>query len=160
MNSILVMKIIFDYNCVTMTTSDLIENWLEQLQASGYRLTEPRRAIVELVATSDHALSPIEIYDIGRQEYPRLGLVTVYRTLERLEDLGLIQRVHSPDGCHRYLRAFEGHQHLLICTRCGRVEMFAGDDIDPLTRRVEQATGYQVEDHWLQLFGVCPRCHA
>lgn len=143
-----------------MQASHLIQNWLEQLQASGYRVTEPRRTIVELVASADHALSPIEIYDSGRHECPRLGLVTVYRTLERLEELGLVQRVHSPDGCHRYLRAFEGHQHLLICTRCGRVEMFAGDDIEPLAQRVEQSTGYQVQDHWLQFFGVCPRCSA
>lgn len=141
-----------------MQTNDLIETWLEQLHASGYRITEPRRAIVELMATTTHALSPIEVYDNGRRDYPRLGLVTVYRTLERLEDLGLVQRVHMPDGCHRYLRAVQGHQHLLSCTRCGQVEMFAGDDLNALTERVEQTTGYRVEDHWLQLFGLCPRC--
>lgn len=142
-----------------MQTHDLIETWLEQLQASGYRITEPRRAIVELMATTTHALSPIEVYDNGRRDYPRLGLVTVYRTLERLEELGLVQRVHMPDGCHRYLRASQGHQHLLLCTRCGQVEMFDGDDLNALTTRVEQTTGYRVEDHWLQLFGLCPRCN-
>jgi Fe2+ or Zn2+ uptake regulation protein len=141
-----------------MQTNDLIEAWLEQLHASGYRITEPRRAIVELMATTTHALSPIEVYDNGRRDYPRLGLVTVYRTLERLEELGLVQRVHMPDGCHRYLRAVQGHQHLLLCTRCGQVETFAGDDLNALTERVEQTTGYRVEDHWLQLFGLCPRC--
>lgn len=143
-----------------MQTHDLIETWLEQLQASGYRITEPRRAIVELMATTTHALSPIELYDSGRRDYPRLGLVTVYRTLERLEELGLVQRVHMPDGCHRYLRASQGHQHLLLCTHCGQVEMFAGDDLNALTERVEQITGYRVEDHWLQLFGLCPRCNS
>lgn len=143
-----------------MQTNDLIEAWLEQLQASGYRITEPRRAIVELMVTTTHALSPIEVYDSGRRDYPRLGLVTVYRTLERLEELGLVQRVHMPDGCHRYLRAVQGHQHLLLCTRCGQVEMFAGDDLNALTERVEQTTGYRVEDHWLQLFGLCPRCNS
>lgn len=136
----------------------VIHKWIEQLQASGYRVTSPRRTIVELLVSSTHALSPIEIYDLGRKEYPALGLVTVYRTLERLEELGLIQRVHMPDGCHRYLRATQGHQHLLLCTRCGQIEVFDGDDITTLTQRVENSTGYQIQDHWLQLFGLCPQC--
>lgn len=140
------------------TDSETTLQWIEQLQTSGYRVTAPRQTIVELLVSSTHALSPIEIYDLGRKEYPALGLVTVYRTLERLEELGLIQRVHMPDGCHRYLRAAQGHQHLLLCTQCGHVEMFAGDDLSKLTERVEQATGYHVQNHWLQLFGICPRC--
>ncbi len=154
------MKIIFNYNLSMNTPSVPIQDWLDQLQASGYRVTAPRRAIVELLAESKHALSPIDVYDLGRRDHPGLGLVTVYRTLERLEELGLVQRVHLPDGCHRYLRAAQGHQHLLLCTHCGQVEVFSGDDLHPLTERVEHATGYTIEDHWLQLFGVCPRCSA
>ena len=156
---ILDLKMIFNYIYgMTSIASPLVEEWLQRLQASGYRVTGPRRILVELMATSPRALGPIELYDLGRAQYPNLGLVTVYRTLEKLEELGLIQRVHQEDGCHRYLRATQGHQHLLVCTRCGRVAYFDGDDLSRLIARTEAETGYHIEDHWLQLYGCCPQC--
>ena len=78
------------------------ENWLTQLQENGYRLTEARRAVVETVAATDRALTPIQVFDIAREQNPALGLVTVYRTLEKLEELHLIQRVHQPEGCQAF----------------------------------------------------------
>ncbi len=140
--------------------SDRVDLWLESLQASGCRLTAPRRAIVTLLAETPHALGPIEVYDLARASYPRLGLVTVYRTMEKLEELGLLQRVHLPDGCHRYLPAAQGHQHLLLCTDCGLMRYVSGDDFKRLADNVSQKTGFEVTDHWLQLFGLCPDCSA
>lgn len=142
-----------------MNDSDsLIDQWLERLQGSGYRLTAPRRALVEVMAGSSKALGPNDLYELGRAQCPGLGLVTVYRTLEKLEELDLIERVHLPDGCHRYLRAAQGHQHMLLCTHCGQVAYFAGDELGGLFQRVAADTGYEVEEHWLQLFGQCPDC--
>jgi len=143
-----------------MNTSLEVPRWLDLLQSSGYRLTTPRRAIVELMAASPRALGPIEVFDLGRAEHPGLGLVTVYRTLEKLEELGLIERIHLPDGCHRYLRAAHGHQHFLLCTTCGLVQTFAGDNLDPLTGRVSADTGFAINEHWLQLYGTCPDCRS
>lgn len=134
------------------------ENWLACLQENGYRLTAPRRAIVEILASSTRALDPIELYDLGRRRYPRLGLVTVYRTLEKLEQLGLIQRVHQPDGCHMFLPALEGHEHLLLCTACGQVITFSGDDLSELIAATARRSGYQIHAHWLQFFGLCTDC--
>jgi len=136
----------------------IANDWLERLQASGYRLTGPRRALVELIAASSRALEPLVLYDLGRRDYPGLGLVTVYRTLEKLEELGLVQRVHQPGGCQAYLRAAQGHQHLLICTRCGRAEYFSGDDLAELTRSLAARSGFAIEGHWLQLYGRCADC--
>ena len=143
-----------------MNTNARTQIWLEALQASGYRLTAPRRAIVELLAAAPRAFGPIEVYDRARRSYPRLGLVTVYRTLEKLEDLGLLQRLHTPDGCHRYLPAAEGHQHLLLCTQCGQIRYFRGDDFNRLAGSISQETGFEVTDHWLQFYGLCPECSA
>lgn len=135
------------------------KEWLECLQENGYRLTAPRRAVVETVSNSKHVLSPITIYEMARERYPKLGLVTVYRTLEKLEELGLIQRVHRPSDCQAFVSAFTGHQHLLICQDCGRVEFFTGDDqMATLMADVGQKSGYQINDHWLQLFGLCAEC--
>ena len=134
--------------------------WLAQLQANGYRLTSPRRAVVETIASSQRVLTPLDVYEQTRRRYPRLGLVTVYRTIEKLEELDLVQRVHRPTGCQAFVAAFSGHQHLLICQSCGRVEFFSGDDdqIDHLMSQVGDESGYLVDHHWLQFFGICAGC--
>lgn len=134
--------------------------WLEQLHDHGYRLTGARRAVVETVAKSARALTPIEVYDMARKKYRALGLVTVYRTLEKLEELHLIQRVHQPMGCQAFISAGVGHQHLLLCQDCGQVAFFEGDDLDSLTKTIAKKTGYQINEHWLQLFGLCADCRA
>lgn len=134
--------------------------WLEQLHDHGYRLTGARRAVVETMAKSARALTPIEVYDLARKKYRALGLVTVYRTLEKLEELHLIQRVHQPMGCQAFVSAGVGHQHLLLCQDCGRVAFFEGDDLDALTKTISKKTGYQINEHWLQLFGLCAECRA
>ncbi|MBI3164472.1 MAG: transcriptional repressor, partial [Chloroflexi bacterium] len=62
------------------------EVWLNQLHNNGYRITKARGAVVETVEKSNRALTPVEVYDISRKKYRALGLVTVYRTLEKLEE--------------------------------------------------------------------------
>jgi len=118
------------------------------------------RGVVEGGASSPYVLNPLEVFAQARQRYPRLGLVTVYRTIEKLEEVGLLQRVHQPSGCQGFVAAFRGHQHLLICSACGRVEPFAGEleKMDGLVVEVEKSSGYRVQEHWLQLFGFCAAC--
>jgi Fur family ferric uptake transcriptional regulator len=135
-----------------------IKNWLTQLQDNGYRLTDARRAVVEIIAASHRALTPVEVYDAARDQYPALGLVTVYRTLEKLEELGLIQRVHQPQGCQAFITAGKGHQHLLLCSKCGQTILFEGDDLDQFIQSIARKTGYQINEHWLQFFGLCENC--
>jgi len=137
-----------------MTATD----WLIQLQENGYRLTEARRAVIETIQASTRALSPVEVFDVARKKYPALGLVSVYRTLEKLEELHLIQRVHQPQGCQAFISACHGHQHLLLCQNCGKVTFFEGDDLSALIQSISKKTGYQIHEHWLQLFGLCEFC--
>lgn len=136
------------------------DTWLQALHDNGYRVTAPRRAVVAVVATHGRALNPYQVFELARSRCRTLGLVTVYRTLEKLEALGLIERVHQPHGCHAYLPAKVGHQHLLLCQACGRAEYFSGDDLESLISRIAARTGYQIQEHWLQLFGLCTGCRA
>ncbi len=136
-------------------TNDL---WLNQLQENGCRITGARRAVVETVQASTRALTPVEVFDMARKKYRALGLVSVYRTLEKLEELHLIQRVHQPQGCQAFISASHGHEHLLLCQNCGRVTFFDGDDLDALIKSISKKTGYQIGEHWLQLFGLCEAC--
>jgi Fur family transcriptional regulator, ferric uptake regulator len=148
----------FNFNMDMTSFLNRSEEWLAKLQASGYRITNPLKVIVEMLAGASRALGPVEIFDLGRREYPKMGLVTVYRTLDKLEELGLITRVHQSNGCHAYLRAANGHEHILLCTRCGQVVYFVGDDLTILMNRVSQQSGFVIREHWLQLHGLCPNC--
>lgn len=134
------------------------EPWLTQLQENGYRLTEARRAVVDVIQKSTRALTPIEVFDTARKKYRALGLVSVYRTLEKLEELHIIQRVHQPQGCQAFIAANHGHEHLLLCQSCGQVTFFEGDELDNLIKNISNQTGYRIRDHWLQLFGLCKKC--
>src|SRR5258706_2457486 len=127
------------------------ELWLTQLQENGYRLTGARRAVVETVQKSRRALTPLEVYDMARKKYRALGLVSVYRTLEKLEELHIIQRVHQPQGCQAFVTASQGHEHLMLCQNCGQVTFFEGDDLEALIKSISKKSGYQIREHWLQL---------
>ena len=137
---------------------DRFDQWVSILQNNGCRITAPRRAIIRVITESHRALQPGEVYELSRAKHPHIGLVTVYRTLDQLEELGLIQRVHRDDGCHMLMPAPTGHEHYLVCTHCGRTILFEGDDLGALFAKVESQTGYRISDHWLQLFGTCPEC--
>lgn len=136
------------------------KSWFTELKANGYRLTKARIAVVEAVATTQSALNPLEVFETAKTTCPGLGLVSVYRTLETLEELGLIERVHQHDGCNAYLPHADGHQHLIICEQCGKAEYFEGDDMDAFFSRVAGEHGYTVNEHWLQLFGTCSECES
>ncbi|MBN1305091.1 MAG: transcriptional repressor [Anaerolineales bacterium] len=136
----------------------MVEKWLEQLRKNGYRLTEARQAVIQVIVKSNYALTPFQVYEAARAQYPALGLVSVYRTLEKLEELKLIRRVHQDCGCNAYLPQAEGHQHLIICQKCGLACYFEGDDLEDLFTKVGADHGYEVTGHWLQLFGTCAEC--
>jgi Fur family ferric uptake transcriptional regulator len=140
--------------------SDLTSRWIDKLQENGYRLTDPRRAVVETMANSRYVLSPMEVHQQACKLHKKLGLVTVYRTLEKLEQLQLIQRVHRPSDCQAFVASPPGHKHLLICECCGRVDYFNGDPaaMEQFIAKVGSRSGYRVKNHWLQLFGRCTAC--
>jgi Fur family ferric uptake transcriptional regulator len=140
-------------------TGEHTQELLDQIRAEGYRLTTPRRAVVNTLAQSDGWLRPETIHQKARQTAPNLGLVTVYRTLQLLTTLGIARRVHTEDGCQGYTLAEHSHGHHLICKRCQHVIEFPGtDDLQPLIKQLEETTGYIIEEHVLELAGVCPEC--
>jgi Fe2+ or Zn2+ uptake regulation protein len=141
-----------------LSAGERADTWLEYLQKEGYRLTSSRRAVVDALAGAEGSMTAADLFELGRAQHKGLGLVSVYRTLEKLEALGLIQRVHRPDGCHAYMSALEGHHHLLLCESCGRVEVFRGDDLKDFTSNLEKQSGFEIHEHWLQFFGLCNQC--
>lgn len=141
-----------------LNTASILKEWEQQLKQAGCRLTEPRRAILKVIAASDCPLTPVEIFDRAREKTPKLGLVTVYRTVEKLESLHLIDRIHNLGQCQTIFRGTNGHQHLLTCTSCGDSVYFDGLEAEAQFQDIGQAKGFQVSGHWLQLYGICGQC--
>lgn len=128
------------------------------LAERGYKLTQPRRAVLRVLAENSASLTPAQIHQRAKQFYPQTSLVTVYRTLDVLVECAAIRRIHQSDGCHAYARASEGHAHHVICENCHSVVEFDGCDLSDLLATVQRRTGFRIEGHWLELFGACPQC--
>ena len=129
------------------------------MRQGGYKLTPQRRAVLKIIAASQNHLNPAEIYDRVKHEYPRIGIVTVYRTLGILARLGLICEVHTSGNSRSYLmRRPAQHHHHLICSSCGVVVDFTECELDGLEERLSQRTGFEVEEHLLEFFGQCRDC--
>ena len=131
---------------------------LATLAEAGFSDTRARRAVVDALCEADAGATPADLLVRGRSRHARLGQVTVYRTLDILERLGLARKLHQEDGCSMYAASTRGHGHHVICRTCRRVAEFEGCSIEKVLSSVTARTGYTVEGHWLELFGVCPAC--
>ncbi len=133
---------------------------LGHLQNKGFRITGARQAVIDVLQSENGWLTPEKILAQATASCPSLGLATVYRTLELLSEEGFIRRIHFEDGCHGYARADLDHGHHLICRSCHEVIEFEGlENIDAFIRTIETKTGYTIQDHMLELVGICPQCH-
>jgi Fur family ferric uptake transcriptional regulator len=138
---------------------DILFAWESSLHQAGYRVTRPRQQVMEIIASSPTPLTPQEIYHCSLELEEPPGIASVYRTLDMLDELGLIQQIHQPGGCHGIWPALQGHKHYLICRDCGQMLVIEGDDdIAEYISRIEKQTGFQVDEHWLQFFGHCDAC--
>jgi Fur family ferric uptake transcriptional regulator len=135
-----------------------LETLNAHLSEQGYKLTRQRKAVAEVMTLANTRLTAAEVLAKAQREYPDLGLTTVYRTLEILEKLGAIRRVHLEDGCEAFAPTSIEHGHYLICAKCQTTIEFEGCDLTPLLQRVADQTGFAIEQHWLELVGRCPKC--
>lgn len=126
----------------------------QRLEAAGYRLTRPRRRLLEFIARRP-AFTPSEAL---RQLTPGLGRATIFRTLKLLSKLGIIEQVRTAPGRPTYVLCLPDHHHQLICTGCGRVVEVAGCEISPAVAAQAAQAGFLVTDHRLQILGLCTAC--
>lgn len=128
------------------------------LEAAGYRLTSPRRALARLIAgRSGHFTADDLLADSRRR---RLGVTraTVFRSLDVLADLGVVERLDLPSGQHAFVACEPTHHHHVICSSCGRSSGVADHGIEAIAAAIGRETGYRVDTHRLELFGLCPSC--
>jgi Fur family ferric uptake transcriptional regulator len=133
------------------------EDWREKLRGKGYRLTPQRELILHAVDTLGHA-TPDEVLAEVRKSSSALNVSTVYRTLEVLEELGLVRHAHLSDRAPTY-HSVRDHEHFhLVCRNCQKVISVGPDVIEPLRRRLDVDHGFSVDVGHLTVFGTCGEC--
>jgi Fur family transcriptional regulator, ferric uptake regulator len=130
------------------------------LDRAGYRLTEPRRTMAGLIADREGHFTAADIVDDARSRRMGIGRATIFRSLDLFEELGVVERLDLPSGDHAYVPCEPIHHHHVICSSCGRTEEVDDPGIEALTRSIGRRSGYRIDTHRLELFGLCPACDA
>jgi Fur family ferric uptake transcriptional regulator len=129
------------------------------LETNDLRVTAPRRAVMQLIAGRGAGhFTAADLLADARARRIDVGRATVFRTLDLLLDVALVERIELPDGEHAYVACQTSHHHHVICTGCGRSTDVGDHDLRSMTAAVERATGYAIDGHRLELFGRCPSC--
>lgn len=134
---------------------------LAAFDTAGLRTTRPRRVIAERLADyaatgSDFATE--ELWQELQSIAPQLGRATLFRAVDVLVDLGLLDRIERADGTRRYRVCDRGHHHHLICTGCGRIEEVSVCVPEAELQSAATGAGFEIERHALEIYGRCPDC--
>lgn len=131
----------------------------ELLRERGLRLTPQRQLILEAVHDLRHA-TPEQVHTAVRERAAGVNITTVYRTLELLEDLGLVTHTHLSHGSPTYHRVGE-HQHVhLVCRSCGTVTEVDPAILAPIAEQLREERGFRVDIGHTSFFGVCKECQS
>lgn len=141
------------------------EQFKSLLKQHGLKVTTQRVAILEVLnSRPGKHLTAEEIYDYVKKKYPEIGIATVYRTIQMLSELNLIDKLNLDDGYVRYEINKKDkeeschHHHHLICLDCGNIYAFQDDLLETLEERIKMTMGFDVVDHEVKLYGHCKKC--
>jgi Fur family ferric uptake transcriptional regulator len=128
------------------------------LKGMGYRLTPQRMMVVEALHDADKHVSAEEIYAKVKAKYPYANISTVYRTLELLKELGLVNEIALGDGRVRFHPAEKGHHHHLVCQKCGRIIDLPELALTPLEGALSDMYQFKADLKHMAVFGLCSKC--
>lgn len=141
------------------------EDFKRMLKEKGFKLTTQRRTVLDVLQNNEgNHLTAEEIYEIVREKCPEIGLATVYRTIQLLHELKLIDKLNLDDGFIRYeIGKFSNdnhhhHHHHLICENCGKVIEVEDDLMESIEEGFEEKYGFTVTDHKVKFYGICKDC--
>lgn len=130
---------------------------LKQLfNKAGQRYTSQREVIWNVFTAHPTGLTIAQATNILAQQ--KISQTTVYRTVNIMSDLGCLRWVHTPAGEHKYLVASPGHSHMLVCRQCARAVECSDCDLAILEQLLARKTGFVIEGHYLEFYGLCPDC--
>lgn len=142
----------------TVGPAHLPEAALTAMDRGGFRLTGPRRAVATIIGRRTGPFTAAEIEHAAKSQPPPVGRATIFRTIDVLLELGVIERLDLPSGEHAYVACEPAHHHHVVCSRCGRTADVDDAGLAAVTKEIARRTGFRIDTHRLELFGVCPSC--
>ena len=127
---------------------------LAVLEDRGYRVTEPRRSVVELLDRKEEGFSAEEVCG----ELPDVGRATVYRTIKLLLEAGVICKLALQNGAPKYSLARIEHHHHTICVTCGTVSEFRDATIERFLRTIGADISGEIVGHRMEFYIICQQC--
>lgn len=121
-------------------------------------LSHPRLLIYQELSNASSPLSPLEIYQTFLKKKKKVGLTSIYRSLDLFESLGMVFKIVNGSSVRYKLCELENHHHHIVCKACGSVVELNFCDISDWSKKVTDSTGYQVVDHQLNFYGFCKSC--
>jgi len=138
------------------------DEFYEKLKSSGYKITSQRKVVLNaMLEHQDEHLSVEEIYQFVKEEHPEIGLATVYRNIQLLSDMKIVEKLNLDDGFIRYELAKDNEvhrHHHLICEVCGKVIEVKEDHMGAIEQSFLETYGFVVNDHQAKFFGTCSSC--
>jgi len=130
------------------------------LKNKGMKYTEQRAIILQLLLNMDKHLNAEEVLEIVKEKYPdqKIGIATIYRTLNFLEEVNLISSISFGKDGKKYEGNNTPHHDHLICTSCGKIVEFFDESIEAKQESIAEDNGFKITDHTMQIFGECPAC--
>ena len=133
----------------------------EALSDRGRRVTGTRRALTDLIAEQGGHFTAAELLDDARRRRIRVGRATVFRTLDLLTEIHALERLDLPSGDHAYVAcAPQEHHHHVVCRQCGRSVEVIDRGLQSVVDEIGRRSGFRIESHRLELYGLCPECAA
>lgn len=131
----------------------------QDIRKAGLKVTLPRVKILEIMegAATRH-MSAEDVYKSLLDAGEDIGLATVYRVLTQFETAGLVTRHHFEGGHSVFELSQGGHHDHIVCVKCGRVDEFVDETIEQRQRAIAERIGYEMTDHCLYMYGICPDC--
>lgn len=131
------------------------------LKNKGMKYTEQRAIVLQILLNLDDHLNAEELNDIIKKEYPEqnIGIATIYRTLNFLEEVNLISSISfGKDGKKYESHNKDQHHDHLICTACGKIVEFFDEIIEKRQEEIAIKNGFKITDHTMQIYGLCDQC--
>ncbi len=135
------------------------------MEGKEIKITKKRQAILDILKNTDEHLTAENIYFILKRKNVRVGLATIYRTLDLFYQNGIVNRINIGDGTIRYeyIDKKSVHHHHLVCIKCGKVMEYTDDEeqefLERLAERLKEKQGFTVLSHEIYLYGICKECN-
>jgi Fe2+ or Zn2+ uptake regulation protein len=135
-----------------------VQPFVATLARAGHRVTTPRRTMAELIVRREGHFTAADLLGDAEARRLRIGRATIFRALELYTELNALERIDLPSGEHAYVACEPLHHHHVICSSCGRTAEVADHGMQGVAQEIARQTGYRIDTHRLELYGLCPEC--